>query len=243
MTTMTANEGELAVFPCLSLKKIHTEKHIHNFICWPPAPCTMVLRFLDHSIFEDAYSAAVAQARIVDEKYEVGSNHVSILQILSEPNFKDLTYIIWRTSQLHNKSADRKALAYEKVKRLFIGLGYGDINRFRPMDSEDVFNKTRISHFMTDTTIFLIREKQIACARCNVVSIDKRYGALSFESDHVDENFRKEGEEKTKGFELGGGTYCSILNLLGETSKTQLTCPTCHFSITHTKDFSDIIKK
>jgi hypothetical protein len=203
----------------------------------------MVQRFLDHSIYEDAYSAAVAQARIMDEKYEVGSNHVTILQILSEPNFRDLTYIIWRTSQLHYSSADRKAMTYEKVKRLFFGLGYGDINRFRPMDSEDVFNKTMLSHFMTDTTIFLIREKQIACARCNVVSIDKRFGAFAFESDHVDENFRKEGEESTKGFELGVGTYCSILNLLEEFSKTQLTCPTCHFSITHAKDFSNIIKK
>ena len=59
----------------------------------------------------------------------------------------------------------------------------------------------------------------------------------------MDENFRKEGEESTKGFELGVGTYCSILNLLEEMTKTQLTCPACHFSITHTKDFSNIIKK
>ncbi len=155
----------------------------------------MAQRFLDKAIFEDVYSAAVTQARIVDEKYEVGSSHVTILRILSEPNFKDLKYIIWRTSQLHKYSTDRKALMYEKVKRLFFCLGYGDINRFRPMDSEDVFNKTKLSLYMTDTTIFLIREKQIACARCNVVSIDKRYGAFAFESDHVDENFRKEGEK------------------------------------------------
>ena len=133
----------------------------------------MAQRFLDKAIFEDVYSAAVTQARIVDEKYEVGSSHVTILRILSEPNFKDLKYIIWRTSQLHKYSADRKALMYEKAKRLFFCLGYGDINRFRPMDSEDVFNKTKLSLYMTDTTIFLIREKQIACARCNVVSIDK----------------------------------------------------------------------
>jgi hypothetical protein len=33
------------------------------------------------------------------------------------------------------------------------------------------------------------------------ISIDKQCGAFSFESDHVDKNFRNEGEKSTKGFE------------------------------------------
>ena len=76
------------------------------------------------------YSAAVTQARLIDEKYEVGSNHVTTLEILSEVNFRDLTYMAWRISQLHSSSSDHKALTYEKVKGLFSALGYGDIHRF-----------------------------------------------------------------------------------------------------------------
>jgi len=86
--------------------------------------------FFDKAIFEDVYSAAVAQARIIDEKYEVGSNHVTTLEIISELNFRDLTYMAWRILQLHSSSSIRKALTYKKAKGLFSALGYGDIHRF-----------------------------------------------------------------------------------------------------------------
>jgi hypothetical protein len=90
------------------------------------------------------------------------------------------------------------------------------------LDSEDKFNNSNHSVFLVDTTVFLIRSKQIACARCNLVSLDERYGAFAFESDHVDENFRKKGEEKEKEFEIKCSLKCSILKLLAEVAKTQV---------------------
>lgn len=92
---------------------------------------------------------------------------------------------------------ERKGLTHEKVKGLISALGYGDINR-----CEDFYDKDKLSKFMASTIIFLILEKQNSCARCNVVSIDKRYGAFGFESDLVDENFRKKDEETRKLYEV-----------------------------------------
>jgi hypothetical protein len=56
-------------------------------------------------------------------------------------------------------------------------------------NEEDKFNNSQLSHFLAETTVFLIRSKQISCARCNLISLDERLGAFGFESDHVDENF------------------------------------------------------
>jgi len=95
---------------------------------------------------------------------------------------------------------------------------------------------------MTITIIFLVREKQIACARCNVVSIDKRYGAFAFESDHVDENF-EEGRRDKEEVRNEYAEPLQHLKVVEEVTKTQLTCSTCHFTVTHTKDFLHIKKR
>jgi hypothetical protein len=89
---------------------------------------------------------------------------------------------------------------------------------------EDHFNNSKLSEFLIETTVFLIRSKQNACARCYVVSLDEQFGAFDFESDHVDENFRKKGEEKEKDFELICSKSCNILKLLNEVAKTQVRC-------------------
>jgi hypothetical protein len=77
---------------------------------------------------------------------------------------------------------------------------------------------------LAETTVFLIQSKQIACARCNPVSLDERLGAFGFESDHVDENFRKKGEEKEKEFDVNASRHSSILKILNEVAKTQVRC-------------------
>ena len=83
---------------------------------------------------------------------------------------------------------------------------------------------------MSDITLFPIREKQIACARCNFVSLDERLGAFGFESDHVDENFPKKGEKKEKEFDLAVGKCCSIMRLLEEEdAKTQIRLVFCNY--------------
>jgi hypothetical protein len=157
----------------------------------------------------------------MDNMYVMGSNHVPLVQILSDPMFKAVMIILWRITQLGKTC---KALTYEKISGLFIAFGHGDIKRFRPFDSEDKFNNSKLSEYLSDTTIFLIRSKQNACARCNVVSLDEQFGAFGFESDHVDKNFRKKGEEKEKDFDVIAGHHFNILKVLNEVAKTQVRC-------------------
>ena len=180
------------------------------------------MTFLILSLFEAEYSAVVERAREMDNKYVVGSNHVPLVRILTDPNFKAVMILIWRITQLDRNSKDTKDLTYERVNCLFSAYGHGDIKRFRPLDSEDKFDNSNLCDFLAETTVFLIRSKQIACARCNLVSLDERFGAFAFESDHVDENFRKKGEEKEKEFEIKCSLKCSILKLLAEVAKTQV---------------------
>jgi hypothetical protein len=77
---------------------------------------------------------------------------------------------------------------------------------------------------LAEITVFLIQSKQIACTRCNLVSLDERLGAFGFESDHVDENFRKKREEKEKEFDVNASRHSSILKILNEVAKTQVRC-------------------
>ena len=66
----------------------------------------------------------------MDNKYVVGSNHVPLVRILTDPNFKAVMIIIWRISQLDRHCKDRKDLTYERVTCLFSTFGHGDIKRF-----------------------------------------------------------------------------------------------------------------
>jgi hypothetical protein len=86
--------------------------------------------FVDEAVLEEAFSAALAEAARTANAHPVASNHVTIEQIMSEANFKDLVYVTWRMSQLPSQEADRDALTYERVWLLFSSLGFGDIKRF-----------------------------------------------------------------------------------------------------------------
>ena len=88
------------------------------------------MTFLILSLFEAEYSAAVERAWEMDNKYVVGSNHVPLVRILTDPNFKAVMIIIWRISQLDRHCKDRKNLTYERVTCLFSAFGHGDIKRF-----------------------------------------------------------------------------------------------------------------
>ncbi len=160
----------------------------------------------------------------MDNTYVVGSNHVPHVRTLSDPKFKAVMKLHWRISQLGITSKDRKALTYEKITGLFIAFGHGDIKCFQPLDSEDKFNNFHLSNYLTETTVFLIRSKQIACARRNLVSLYEQFGAFGFESNHVDENFQKKGEEKEKEFHVNASKQYSLLKLLNEVAKTQVRC-------------------
>jgi hypothetical protein len=71
------------------------------------------MTFLILSLFEAEYSAAVEGAREMDNKYVVGSNHVPLVRILTDPNFKAVMILIWRITQLEKGSKDKKDLTYE----------------------------------------------------------------------------------------------------------------------------------
>ena len=188
--------------------------------------------FKDKAIFETAYSAALAEAGMTANAYQVSSNHVTIERIMSEENIKALVYTAWRMTQLPKDSADRNALTYEKVKLLFSTLGFGDINSFRPEDSKDSYNSMTLSKFMTTHIVYLMREKQNACARCNFVVDDKRFGAFGFDSDHIGENFRMDDEETKKTGLFTGATTRGLLKILFEGAMTQLTCKRCYLDLT-----------
>ena len=110
---------------------------------------------------------------------------------------------------------------------MFSNQGFGDIARFRPEDSEDYFNKHHLSHFLTNHFIYILRENQCACARCGILIDSPMYGAIGFESDHVEENYRVL-EDSEKALSLACGVKC-IGTALIEASKTQLTCGFCHY--------------
>ena len=191
--------------------------------------------FVDEAVLEEAFSAALAEAARTANAHPVASNHVTIEQIMSEANFKDLVYVTWRMSQLSpgkDQSSDRDALTYERVWLLFSSLGFGDIKRFRPIDSEDHFNDKKLCRFMAEHIVYIMREKQHACARCNCVVVDNRYGAIGFESDHISENYRGESEESRKTAKLDGARM-GLLRALSEGAMTQLTCNPCHLNETH----------
>ena len=101
---------------------------------------------------------------------------------------------------------------------MFSNQGFGDIARFRPEDSEDYFNKHCLSHFLTLHFIYILREKQCACARCGILIDSPMYGAIGFESDHVEENYR-ELEVSEKALSLDCDVTC-IGTALIEASKT-----------------------
>ena len=86
--------------------------------------------FLEKALFGAEYSAVVERAREMDNKYVVGSNHVPLVRILTDPNFKAVMILIWRITQLDRNSKDTKDLTYERVNCLFSAYGHGDIKRF-----------------------------------------------------------------------------------------------------------------
>ena len=84
---------------------------------------------------------------------------------MSEEKLKDLVYLAWRMSQLDppHASPDHAALTHENVKILFSSVGFGDINRFRPVDSEKFYEKTKLSELMMVHIVYLVRDMQNAC--------------------------------------------------------------------------------
>ena len=162
--------------------------------------------------------------REMDYKYVVRSNHIPLVRTLSDPKFKAVMKILWRILQLETRSKDGKVLINDKITGLFIAFGHDDIKRFRPSDSEDKYNNSKLSDFVAEITVHLIRSKQIACTRCNLISLDELFGAFGFESDHVDKNLIKNGEEKEKEFDVYVSKHSSLLKFLNEVAKTQVRC-------------------
>jgi hypothetical protein len=65
------------------------------------------------------------------------------------------------------------------------------------------------------------------------VSRDPTHGAFGFESDHVAENFRLEGEASTKTNNVS--EIKTLKGVLLEMTQCQLTCNMCHLNLTLNK--------
>ena len=178
------------------------------------------------SLLDVNYSASITKSERLLHDYPVAPNHVPIVQILQRDNVKEFFHVASLISTIGPNDPERQAYSYPKIKSMFSNQGFGDIARFRPEDSEDYFNKHCLSHFLTLHFIYILREKQCACARCGILIDSPMYGAIGFESDHVEENYRAL-EDSEKALSLGD-VRC-IGTALIEASKTQLTCGFCHY--------------
>ena len=56
------------------------------------------------------------------------------------------------------------------------------------------------------------------------------FGAIGYDSDHVEENYHEEGADSNKECQLGMNVT-NILKALSETPKTQIVCGFCHRKI------------
>ena len=130
---------------------------------------------------------------------------------------------------------DNTHFTYEKIKAALLGLGHGNVERFRD-DLKDFFDNHDLSGFMKFVIYYLFKEKQHACARCGCVSRDHMHGAWGFELDHVAENFRMEGEAFTKTASVSDSLAQKPLKgVLLEMAQCQLTCNTCHLNLSYKK--------
>jgi hypothetical protein len=83
---------------------------------------------------------------------------------------------------------------------------------------------------MVNNFLCLIKEKQCACARCGIEIRDSMFGAIGYESDHIEENYH-ENDDSNKNFWIGNLDQCNIYATLNEIVKTQLTCGFCYYRV------------
>ncbi len=189
---------------------------------------TQSIMILDEiSLLDDNYSASITKSERLLHDYPVAPNHVPIVQILQRDNVKEFFHVASLISTIGGRDPARQAYSYPKIKSMFANLNFGDIARFRPEDSEDFFNKHPLSYFLTQNFICILRENQCACARCGILIDCPMFGAIGFESDHVEENYRV-NEDSERALSLDSHVSC-IETALSEASKTQLTCGFCHY--------------
>jgi hypothetical protein len=113
------------------------------------------------SVFDDKYDAAIIDGERLLQVHPVKVNHVPIAQILRRDNVKILAYNLWYILMLGSSDPVRQCLTYLEIKAIFSNLGFGDINRFYPEDSEEFFNKNNVTNFLTMHFIYILRESQI----------------------------------------------------------------------------------
>jgi hypothetical protein len=83
---------------------------------------------------------------------------------------------------------------------------------------------------MVKNILYLLKEKQCACARCGIVIADPMFGAIGYECDHVEENHR-ENDQSMKMFDITSAYEKEVYVAINEIVKTQLTCGTCHYRV------------
>ena len=194
----------------------------------------MRFKYESYSDFESKYSSAIAYAEILTQKpeFQVHKNHVPIAAILKQDNVKDLIFTATKISQLAPRDkADREFITIQSVIDLFDRLCFGSTSRFNPDDFECIDTSSHaVKQFMLKNIIYLLKEKQCACARCGMEIEDRKFGAIGYECDHVEENYR-ENDQSMKLFNIAQAFEKEVHVAINEVTKTQLTCGTCHLRV------------
>jgi hypothetical protein len=179
------------------------------------------------------YSSAIANAeKLANHEFNVvHENHVSIATILKQKKMKMLILAATKFSQLDPNDNERRDITIQSVVDLFDDLAFGSIRRFNPEDFDSIDQSSRhVCEFMLKNILYLLKEKQCACARCGIVIEDTMFGAIGYESDHVEENHR-ENDQSMKMFHIADAYRKEVYVAINEISKTQLTCGTCHYRV------------
>jgi hypothetical protein len=193
----------------------------------------MRFKYESYSDFESKYSSAIAYAEILIQKpeFQVHKNHVPIAAILKQDDVKDLIFLATKISQLGPNDTDRQVITIQSVINSFDGLNFGSISRFNPDDFECIDTSSHaVKEFMLKNIIYLLKEKQCACARCGMEIEDRMFGAIGYECDHVEENYR-ENDQSMKLFKIADAFRKEVDVAINEVTKTQLTCGTCHLRV------------
>jgi hypothetical protein len=150
------------------------------------------MKYEDITTFDEKFSSAITTAERLLRKFPVHENHVPISTILKEKEVKMLLHAATKIVQIGPNSDTRKTVTIQSIVNLFVGLTFGCIERFHP---ETFKTSQKPNRFVIENFLYLMREKQCACARCGIVITDTMFGAIGFESDHVEENYHERSNE------------------------------------------------
>ena len=196
-------------------------------------------------VFSDLYNSiesAIESSRELDERYGYSAkteNYQPIYTILKNKKIQVMFEYAYSMKIVQNGQNEESSnmCTYETIENAFRDrFGY-HLSDFRT-DQRKMYSGLSARQFITLQLIYVMRWEQRACALCDVEIVDKTFGAIGFDSDHIWENEKEDHEEGTKSFELyisksgkKGHSSClvrCVTEIIREFGKTHLVCGDCH---------------